>query len=184
MHTGMTATAKGLQILKGVIPLLLGGRCAFAVNVMNLKVAFASAVLTGVVIAQKGCVSVASKIVVVTSFFGVLLQALFIGRKPLMDFANLCGSLAIRASVLRARFVNKILSAFWAVKDCTLWCSALLQTHFTQRLHILLTAVFRLAGLTNLLTRAGRRVISTTNNTVFGGVWHKRLLSRLFHILA
>ena len=184
MHTSMTATAKRLQVIKSVVSLLLNRCCSVSVNVVNLQVAFAAAVLACITVAQKSCVSISAKIVIVSGFFSVRSTPFCIRGKPFVYFANFCASLALRASVLWARFINKIFAAFGAVKNSSFGSDALIKPHFTQRLCVLLAAVFRLARFANFLGRAGWNVVTITNSTGFGGVWHKRPHIRLFHILA
>lgn len=183
MHTSMTTPAKRQQVLKDMVSVFLGGCRAFAVNMMNLKVILAAAVLAGVVVALQSGVSVSAEVVIVTGFFGVLLQAVFIRRKPFMDFSNLCFALALGAAMLGAGLVHKILITLRAVKDGAFRGHALIQAHFAKRLSVLLAAVFRFARLTDPLGAASGGVASTANDTLFGGVGHQRLLGRLFRIL-
>jgi hypothetical protein len=183
MNTSMTTTAKGLQVLKDIVPMFFGRCRSFAVNMMNVKVIFASAVLAGVIVTLQSGFSVSAKAVVVFCFLGVLLQAILIGRKPLVNFANLCFALAFWATMLRAGLVDKILTALRAVKHGAFRSCALIQTHLAERLNVLLAAVLRLASFTDPLGAAGGGVAATANGTVLGGVWHKSLLGRFFRIL-
>jgi hypothetical protein len=183
MNASMTTTAKSLQILKDIVSVFFGGCCAVAVNVMNLKIILAAAVLAGVVVTFQSSVSISPEIVVVAGLLGVLLQTIFVGCKPLVNFANLCFSLAFCATVLWARFVNKIFATLRAVKDGAFWGYALLLPHFAKRLSILLAAIIRLARFADPLCAASGRVTLIANNTMLGGVRHKRLLGRFIRIL-
>jgi hypothetical protein len=184
MLFSMTTPAKRQQVFKDIVSMFLGGCRAFAVNVVDVKVVFAAAVLAGVLVTLQGGISVSAEAVVIFCFFGVLLQAIFVRRKPFMDFANLCFALALGAAMLGAGLVDKILTAFGAVKDSAFRGCALIQTHLTKRLNVLLAAVFGFTRFTDPLGAASGGVASTANDTLFGGVGHKRLLGRLIHILA
>jgi hypothetical protein len=179
----MATTAKSLQIFKDIVSMFLGGCRTFAIKMMYMQIVFAAAMLACVIVTLQSSFSVATKTVIVSGFFCVVFQAVFVGRKPFVNLTNFSFTLTFWTSVLWAGLVDKILTALRAVKNGALWGYTLIQAHFAKRLNVLLTAVLRFASLTNPLGTSSGCVTSTANNTMFGGVWHQRLLGRLFRIL-
>ena len=183
MNPSMTTTAKGLQVLKDIVSMFLGGCRSVAVNMVNLKVILASAVLAGVIVTLQSSVPVSPKIVIVAGLLGVLFQALFIADKPFSNLAYLMSLLTAWASFLWARSVLKVLSAIGTVqngphRDATLFC-----TKFAQGFNVLLSLVFWRTAFANLLDRAGRLKYSLTHSASFWFVGHLILLSRNICIL-
>ena len=114
MFFGMAATAKRHEILKRVVAELFCGCRAFAVDVMNMQVLYASAMLAGVLIALQGGFAVAAEQVIVFGGLCVLLLAFRIKGKPAVNAIELFGLLATRAAVLGSGLVFKVITAIRA----------------------------------------------------------------------
>ena len=114
MLFGMAATAKRYEIFKRVVAELFCGCRAFAVDVMNMQVLYASAMLAGVLIALQGGFAVAAEQVIVFGGLCVLLLAFRIKGKPAVNAIELFGLLATRAAVLGSGLVFKIIAAIRA----------------------------------------------------------------------
>jgi hypothetical protein len=179
----MTTTAKGLQVLKDIVSVFLGRCSSVAVNMVNLKVILASAMLAGVIVTLQSCVPVSSEIVVVAGLLGVLLQAIFVADKPLANLAYFVRLLADRASFLRSRSVLKVFSAIGTVQNGPCGNAALFCTKFAQGFNVLLSLVFWRTAFANLLDRASRLKYSLTHSASFWFVGHWILLSRNICIL-
>lgn len=114
MLFGMAATAKRYEIFKRVVAELFCGCRAIAINVVNMQILYASAMLTGVLIALQGGFAVAAEHVIVFSGLCVLLLAFRIKGKPAVNAIELFGLLATRAAVLGSGFVLEIIAAIRA----------------------------------------------------------------------
>lgn len=115
MNLGVATSAKGKQILQGIVAQLFGGCRAGAINVMHVKIFGGSTVLASEVVAFQGFLPIAAKVVVVTCFAQVLREFWIVcERLPDLLVASLPG--AVWAVLLRARAVNKISAAICALK--------------------------------------------------------------------
>lgn len=114
MFFGMAATAKRHEILKRIVAEIFCGCRAFAVNVMNMQVFYASAMLAGVLIALQGGFAVAAEHVIVFGGLCVLLLAFRIKGKPAVNAIELFGLLATWAAMLGSGLVFKIIAAIRA----------------------------------------------------------------------
>jgi len=180
----MTTPAKRQQIFQSVVSGSLGRCHAIAVDVVDVKIIFAAAVLACVLVALQSGFAVASKVIIVAGLLGVLLQPLFVRRKPFVNALNFCCSLARRTTMLGAGFVFKVIAAFWTHQDRSDWGCATGFTQFPQVRNVGKSAVLRLARFTNLLTRIGWLIFSTTHGALAGVVRHVGLQYRNILIIA
>lgn len=151
MLSGMATTAKRHEILKRVVAELFCGGRAFAVNVMNMQVFYATAMLAGVLIALQGGFAVAAEHKVVLGGFGVLLLSFCIDSKPTMNAFKFLGLLAARAAVLWSGLVLKVIAAIRAHQHGSDWRGAFGKTKLAQTLGVLLGLKDTLAGGTGAL---------------------------------
>jgi hypothetical protein len=184
MLLGMTTATKRNEVIQSVISGFLRACCSVPVNMVNVQIVFAAAMLASVVITLQGSLTVSAEVVVVCGFVGVLLQSVFVRRKPLMDSANFIFALAGWAAMLRTRAVLKIIAAFRAHQNCTDRSRASGLTQFLKVFDVFLASILWLAGRANLLAGAGRRILSFTNQTLAIGVGHDLLHSRNIRIVA
>lgn len=170
MLLSMTTTAQRQQVFQSIVSGFLGRCHAIAVDVVNVQIVFAAAVLAGVLVALQGGFAVAVKVVVVAGLVGVLFQAFFVRSKPFMNALNFCFALARRAAVLGACSVLKVIATFGAKQDGSSGRLPALAAKLTQSLYVLFSPVGRLAGLADLLRRAGRLVGGFATGANFIGV--------------
>jgi hypothetical protein len=117
MLPSVARPAQSKQIVQRIVSLVFWCRDAFAINVMNVQIVLATAVLAGMVVALQSGFSASPEIVIVSSLFCVLFFALRIKNKPTVDAFKFFGLLALWASVLRAGLVFKVFSAVRAHQD-------------------------------------------------------------------
>lgn len=170
MLSSMTASAKSNQIVNGIIPEFFFGGSAVSVNMVNMQIIFSLAMLACVIVSFKNCCSVASKVVVIFSFFCVLLKSVFIGSKPRIYFLNFCLFLARRTSMLWASFINKIIGTFRTHKNrADNYCASFFP-HLFKCGYILLLPIGRFACLTNFLCSTRWFIVTITNTALFNSI--------------
>lgn len=158
MLLSMTPTTQRQQVFQSIVSGFLRRCHAIAVDVVNVQVIFAAAVLAGVLVALQGGLAVTAEMVVVAGLVGVLFQAVFVRGKPVVDALNFSFTLARGAAVLRSCSVLKVIAAFGAKQDGSSGLLPALKAKLAQSLYVLFSPVVRLAGLADLLRRAGRLV--------------------------
>lgn len=151
MFFGMAATAKRHEIFKRIVSELFCGCRAFAINVMNMQVLYASAMLAGVLIALQGGFAVAAEHVIVFGGLCVLFFAFSIKGKPTVDAIKLLGLLATWAAVLRSGSVLKIIAAIRAHQHGANWRGTFSKAKLAQSLSVLLGFERVSAGWASLL---------------------------------
>ena len=151
----MATSAQRHQIIQRVVSRLSRGSCAVSVNVMNAQVALRSTVTTGKSISLKSLGSVPAKGIVVLGLLDVLGMKVGVFSKPFTYFCSAFCALAFFASNLRARAVNKIISAIQALLNCVDGCCALLCTKVSKVYDICLGAK-NWAALSARFLRRGR----------------------------
>jgi hypothetical protein len=151
MNLRMTTTAQRQQVFQSVVSGFLGRCSAVAVDVMNVQIIFAAAVLACVLVALQGRISVAAEVIVVAGFLGVLLQSLFVRGKPFVYSPNFRLALAFGAAMLRASGVLKIISALSAHQNGAYRGYATRFTQPSQVRNVFLSCVLRLAYRAHLL---------------------------------
>jgi len=167
MFSSMATSAKSNQIVNSIIPEFSFSSSAFAVNMVDMQVVFSLAMLTCVIVSFKGCFSIASKGIIIFSFFCVFFKSIFIRSKPLMYFFNFCLFLATWASMLWPSFINKIISTFRTHKNgANNYCTSFFP-HLFKFGYILLLPISRFTGLANFLCGTRWLIVTITNNTIF-----------------
>ena len=164
MDSGVTATAERQQVVQSVVSLLLGRGGSLAVDVVNVQVFLAAAMLASVIVSLQSGFTVAAEIVVIAGFFCVAFQSFFVGRKPFVNFGDFGLFLATRASLLRPSKVLKVIAAIRAHEYASDGRSAFLPTVLLKSLAVVFGAIGWPAGRANFLDRSCRLVGCFTNN--------------------
>lgn len=151
MFFGMAATAKRHEILKRIVSELFCGCRAFPINVMNMQVLYASAMLAGVLIALQSGFAVAAEHVIVFGVLCVLLFSFRIKGKPAVNAIELLGLLATWAAVLWSGLVLKVIAAVRAQQHSANGNSAFSKAKLAQPLGVLFGFECVSAGMAGLL---------------------------------
>lgn len=162
MLLGMASPAKSNKVFERVIPLLFWCRDALPINVMNVQIIFAAAMLASMVITLQSNGSIAAKAVVVFCLGGVLFQSIFIGRKPFVNAANFTRSLASGASVLRPGYILKVIAALRTHQNCSFFDYAVFYTNAVSVIFCAFLSKLISAVSTNFLMAASWLVRHTT----------------------
>jgi len=111
MNLRMTPTAQRQKVFQSVISGFLRRGHAVSINVVNVQIVFAAAMLACVLVALQGSFAVAAKEGIVFVLLAHGLVVLWICGKPLMNAAHVELALTFRATVLYAGLKNKVIAA-------------------------------------------------------------------------
>jgi len=120
MNCRMTRPTQRLQIIKRVVPPIFRSSHPTAVNVMNVQIILAAAILTCVIVALQGGDPVAAEAVVVFGLLAILAHLVRISCAPIADNSNSSPVCAIGAADLRPGAVFKARAAILAPDDVAL----------------------------------------------------------------
>lgn len=180
MDARMATPAQSHQIIQGVVSKLARRSRAVFINVMNAKVVSRSAVTTSESISLNGFGSVPAKGIIVFGLLDVLSMKVGVFSKPFAYFCNAFCALAFFASSLRARAVNKIISAIQALLNRVDGCCALLCTKVSKVYNICLGSKNWAALSARFLRRGRWQIDFLAFNAGFVFVRHGRSQQTVF----
>lgn len=115
MNLRMTPTAQRQQVFQSVVSGFLGRGHAIAVDVVNVQIILAAAVLACVLVALQSGFAVAAEEGIVLGLLAHGLVVLWIRSQPFVNAAHVEFALAFRAAVLNARSKHKVIAAVGAL---------------------------------------------------------------------
>jgi len=162
----MTPTAQRQQVFQSIVSGFLGRCYSVAVNVVNLQIIFASAVLACVLVALQSSFSIATKESLVLCFFACSFVVLWVCSKPLVNTAHVEFALTFGAPVLNAGSKYKVISAVGALLNRAFQRSASSKgLSLSRRFSLRFFKLSRAAGA-GLLRCASGCVGHAANNTL------------------
>ena len=179
MNARMAAPAQRQQVFQSIVPEVFMRSRPPTVDMVNVQVVLAPAMLAGVLVAGQGGFSIAAEKVIVAGLIGVFLQALFVRCKPVMDALYLVRALASRAACLRAGLVFKIIPAGCAHQNRSDGGGVGFTSKLGKRRLVSFRHVLRPAFLAGFLMTARRLVLSAAGDAVSRCVAISRLPVRL-----
>jgi hypothetical protein len=162
----MAAPAQRQQIFQSVVSGVFGRGNAVAVNVVNLQIIFAAAVLACVLVSLQSGFPIAAEVCVVFVLFAYSLVVLWVGSKPFVDSAHVELALAFGTPVLNTGAKHEVITAIRALLDRAFkWATSGKHFGLTGCFGLSFLEVFGAAGA-GFLRRASRRVAGSAHHAL------------------